>query len=167
MIPLSPPSVQRTYSEFWSRDPSFVQAPTEAEDAELSSDAKAALAEHKRKIRIARETGDWSALRVAGSGEPTMFQVEPLPGNAWRWIMARVLGGEFDLYEVAALVFRVCIRDVVNGGIEDIDREDHKALGRIATVAVTNHLDAFNPSIVTEIGLALWERGTRGLLAPK
>ncbi len=153
------PSNQRTYDEFWSGDPAFVQLAENADDK--------AVDEHVRQIQMARETGNWQALRIADGPEPTRFGVKPMPGNAYRALCGMLESKQIDPIGLAPLAFRACIVRIDNGGMDGVlpRINDHK-LGDIAAVKVTNYLDSIDLGIVSEIGTQLFMRGTQGL-APK
>ena len=72
---IRPPSNQKHYDEFWSEDEAFEQLPAEA-----TAEARAAFG---AKLTVAIETGDWSALRVAGASEPTKFIMRQIPGESF------------------------------------------------------------------------------------
>ena len=162
------PNVQRPYDEYYSGDPAFVQPPIspgkDADDEERTAYAVAAKA-YVESVERARETGDWSHLRVEGSAPPTRFHVKPMPGEAFREICARIENREPAVL-LAPWAFRAAIVKMENAGEHEIKWENHPRFGRIATNATTNYLDAIDMSIVTEIGLVLAARGTQGL-SPK
>jgi hypothetical protein len=166
---INPPSAQKPFDEFWSGDPSFVQAPADPpEDASPDDVArhKALVDEYRHKLDLARETGDWSGLRVAGAGEPSRFTCLPVKGALVRWMHEQITTGKLSTLQVAALTFRACVVGMENVGAFKIEHEHHEHLGAIATRGLTDYLDSVHMGIVTEIGLRLYSRGTRGL-SPK
>jgi hypothetical protein len=163
---INPPSSQKPYDEFWSRDKSFAQRPElpKGADDDAKEAHEKALEEYQRLLTIALDHGDWSALRIEGTNEPTRFPVRPLTGKQMRWIASQ---NNLGMADGAALVFRACILGMVNAGDFEMPKpERHPGLGMIAPEEVTNYLDSIDMGIVTEIGLRLLERGTRGL-SPK
>jgi hypothetical protein len=141
---IRPPSNQRVYTAVFSRDPVFVQLPDEPSDEQL--------AELRQKWTNARETGDYTALLVEPSGEPTLFDMKQLTTDQYVAIM--------DVYrsspqEAAVLAFRTALTDIRNFIKVDIKRVNHKKLGMIAT---TEFFDKANVppglahQIVVELG---------------
>jgi len=148
------PSNQKTYAEYYSGDPAFRQLVENANAAETK--------QYVADIERARDTGDWSHLLIEGQ-IPTTFHVRPMPGEAWRELVSRIEARETAV-KLSALAFRACIQKIDNGGMDGpIKPELHPQLGQIATVAITNQLDAIDPGIVSEIGLLMITRGTQGL----
>lgn len=161
---INPPSLQRPYDEFWSFDPAIVpppdDPPSDADD-DVKGSFRAAVEEWKRRLDVARETGNWSAVTVPGM-DPTRFTLEPITGQALREIRSRLEAGQLDMTHTAApLAFRACIVKISNPSIE-FKHERDKDLGRLAPVSLTNKLDAIDPTIVTELGILCLTRGTQG-----
>src|SRR5688572_26893296 len=148
MITVRPPSNLKPYDDFWSGDSAFVQC--ETTDSE-------SLTEHARRIRQARQTGDWNDLIVPGRS-PTKFVMQPLKGEQIRWIRDRTEVGEDRAMGDAvtlALAFRCALVEISNISFESkLTFVDHRNLGKIADTPVTNMLDAHDPSIVSELGAA-------------
>lgn len=164
-----PPSNQSSYTEIWSGDPALVQPPPEPKGASKAAlkEYKAALEEHQRKVKLAGESGNWSALLIPGQ-QPTRFVVRPLSGQAYREIVSRLLltdpNSEKRLTQITmpAVVFRCCIEKIENGGYDqEIQRYPHEAFGSIVSVDVANYLDGIDPTIVSEIGRRIYDRGTQ------
>lgn len=166
MIATQPPSIQREYSEFWPGDEAFIQPPEapadDADDAAKKVHAEA-IAQYERKIERARETGNWNEILVPG-GQPTIFTLRPIPGQAQRTLAARVLSGEVDqVFTAPRIAFQAAIVKIENPSIEvkpEADREIVKAYGRIASVSVTDALDRINARIVSDLGELVFSRGT-------
>lgn len=118
------PSLRKPFVDHWSEDPSFQQGPAEGE----------ALGDYEARVKVAIETGDWSGLRVEGSGEPTAFTVRPMPADAYAKLAdAKNAGmGENELF---ALAFRVVLQSVVNLGDAKVTFADDDRFGRIASLA--------------------------------
>lgn len=166
---IRPPSNQKTYDEFWSRDPAFIQppsAPTFAVDGDELADKAAreahlqALRDHQRLVRNARETGDWSAL-LAGAEQPTRFIMRPLPGTLFRVIVDLVMSERVGEAESNMLMVRAALVGVANLGDVDVKLALDPAypkLGKIATVDVPNLLDSVDPKIVAELAETIRDR---------
>lgn len=167
---IQPPSIIRRYDEFYSRDPAFVQRPVIPPDTADDAERKQRIAEieaYDKLLRTARETGDWTALRVDGAPQPSRFTMRPMPGHVYRALADLASTAGNSMVTLAPLAFRACIVEMHNVGEHQIKREIDPKLGDIATVATTNYLDEIDLGIVSELGaLLMLERGTRGL-APK
>lgn len=156
---LRPPSNQRPYDAFYSRDPAFQQAPELAAnelDEDLVKAHKVALAAHADRIRIARETGDWRPLLV-GELQPTLFTMQPMSGDTFRKIADLVTGGAIRAFALDQLALRCALVSVVNLGDYTVERKLHEnprlhELGPIATIDIPNLLDAVDRRIVGELG---------------
>lgn len=129
---------------------------------QLPADADAkAVKEHAAKVKRCRETGDWSGLLIQGA-TPTKFVMRPIAGSQLRWLTDQL--GRTDEFRIGlgvalALLFRCAFVDVHNLGIEvDAKTSQHRDLGSIASVKVTNLLDSIDASIVAEIADAAFER---------
>ncbi len=140
-----PPSLQQPYTEYYSGDPAFVQLPKNAN----AKDKK----DHARKLKSARERGDWSALLIGGS-EPTAFKMNVLEGDQFRTLVSMNIGG-LELFQLA---FRCAIADIENAGELTVTRVTHPRLGTIASADVTNALDKLSTAIVNELGALALER---------
>lgn len=140
---LRPPSNQHPYNDHFSGDPAFVQPPANA--------TKAQLEEHARKVEVARETGDWKALLIEGQ-QPTTFVMRPLKGNTFRNLVDDSMADKIGGAMMAQLAFRAAIESIANLGDVQIARQNDPRFGEIATVDVTDTLDAISPKIVGELG---------------
>jgi hypothetical protein len=152
------PSLQKTWSMFVTCDLAIVKRPA-ADDA-------AALADWQAKIKAARETGDWTPVTVDGQ-QPTKFQMGQVDRNVWRVIQDRATltpgtHGHIGFVQLAALLFRLSIRDI-NGLDLKIERAVDPEWGWLmASPAIVNALDEADPSIVGELGMEVFNR-LRGL----
>lgn len=155
MIPVRKPSYQHEFDLFFSGDDAIAQLPGDA--------SKEAQEEHARKLRVARETGDWSPILVAGK-QVTRFKCRPIAGTRFRRYLDRVLAGAIGESESRGLLLRMALADVVNlpgtdGSPFNVDRVASE-YGEIASTAIVDYLDSRDPAIVNELGLALFERQT-------
>lgn len=161
---IRPRSLQHTYDEFWSGDEAFAQPPdppssTREQDPAAWAAWDEQFAEHQLKVKVARDTGAWDALRVDGSDEPTKFVLRPVPGDVFRKVVDAVSQGEVGGTEAVLLLFRLALVEVVNlAGVREVKRAKHPRFGDMAGVEVPNLLDRVNPAIVGEIGTTIRDR---------
>lgn len=147
------PSNQGRYTIYFSGDPAFVQLKEDATPEEAK--------EYFEKLEHARETGNYSLLRLEGGGEPTGFVMRPMQGQAARELGVRNNQG-VAISKLTPLAFRACIVKV-DGDDYPVKPMHDPDLGDIATVDITNALDSVSPQIVNELGLYLMKRGCQGL----
>lgn len=132
------PSNQRNYDLVWSRDEAFVQLPDAPPDSASQEDKDAyekLQKAHIAKWEIARESGDYSALRVEGKPDPTVFTMKPLSHEQLMvlWDMGRADAG---VGETNALAFAAALQGVTNLGDAVVERNHfHPKLGMIASTA--------------------------------
>lgn len=146
------PSVQKTYDEYYTGDPAFVQL-----DDNASADARA---EHERKLKLARLTGNWSDLLVEPTAKPTKFGFRIIPSEMRRKLVDMIGASENARLslEWIALCFRGAIVDVANLGDVRVAKVKHPEFGVIASTDICDLLDGIDPQIVNELGLRAWER---------
>lgn len=149
------PSLIREYSAIYSRDPSLVQAPVAPEGKDATPEAIAAYSavatEYAHKLKVARETGDYSALRLDGAGEPTLFQMRQLSADAY----SRILYRDGSAIENTVLAFRYALRSVANWPGAEVTLEQHPELGQIASLSFFDKLGvpaAMSAAIAIELG---------------
>ena len=168
------PSYQREYTDHWSRDPALEQSPV-APPAEAAAEAKAAhetaVANYERKLRVARETGNWQPMVLDGQS-PTSFVMGQVDRNAWRAIEDRMkLPADNQLRIGAkqgmALLFRLAVQRIVGLDLEVVRRPDPRWEGWVmAQPDLVTELDNnFHEDIVSELGDEVFVR-LRGL-SPK
>lgn len=156
------PSVQKHYDMFVSVDPAFVQL--ERGDLDDAAWAKA-QEEHADKLRVARETGDWSGL-LAGTGEPTKFTLRPIPGTMFRTLVDWLHGAKIGPAMFASLLVRASLVSVTNLGDHKVTPVTFDGLGKIASHTTTDLLDEIDLRIVAELAEVIQARGDHGL-SPK
>lgn len=154
------PSYQREYTDHWSGDPALLQPPPEpADDASSESRDRyvEALEEYWRKLRVARETGNWQPMRV-GDAAPTSFIMGQVDRNIWRAIRDRMTLPADNALRIGAatgtaLLFRLALTKIVGLDIDVDRRPDARWEGWVmASPEVVNELDAIHAGIVTELG---------------
>lgn len=161
------PSAQKQYDDYCSLDPAFIQPPSPpaegASDSERES-FKAAAEEYLAKLTAAKETGDWSALRIDGQ-TPTKFVLGQVDRNVWRAIMDRaVLPGDsprsIGQITLHSLLFRLALKSIVGLGDVKVERApDHNWEGWVMAQAdIVTQLDEIDPRIVGEIGAGVFKR---------
>lgn len=146
---IRPPSLQRAYDEFYSGDPAFVHPPDDA-----TADQKA---EWSHKIRVARETGDWSPIVKPGE-MPTKFVMMPIAGNVVRRIIDQALSDKIGTAQMHQLAFRAAVIEVVNLDGAKVKRVETDNYGMLATSEITDFLDSISLFIVSELGREALER---------
>ena len=148
------PSVQRTYDLCWSGDSAFVQLPDDA-DAD-------AIKAHADKWRVARETGDYSALEVEGASPPTIFTFRQLNHDQTATLLDMSRSRQHGVAVVNSLAFMTAIDKVSNLGDAKIERNVlHSQLGLIASsdfFAAAGVPPAVSVPIVLELGEIVFER---------
>ena len=137
----------------------MIQVPTNIGNYTDCWAGDSALLKDENLVRIARETGDWSALIVEGQ-TPTRFTMRVIPGHVFRKIADSALGE----VERLSMLFRASCTAI--SGLEPFkfttvkDRD----YGVLASVDVTDLLDSVNINIVNELGSAAMNRS---FLRPK
>lgn len=132
-----PLSLIKPYTDHFSEDPAFVQAPVapgkDATDEERET-YKAALEEYSTQLTVAIDTGNWSALRVQGS-EPTTFTMRPLPSDVFGKLADLKASGTGE-NEIYVLAFRAACVGVANMGGAKLTFVADPVLGQIASLDV-------------------------------
>lgn len=168
------PSLIKTYDEYYSGDPAFVQLSPNASEEELK--------QYIARRKVARETGDWSGLLAPGGGKPTKFKLRPLTAdlegalNDYRVSSSGVaMDSTVTLLTVRAALIAVIGFANPENGMDFIVQRDvdprFPALGTIATPEVVNALwqvrDAADrqvgPLIVSELCQTILMRSNGGL----
>jgi hypothetical protein len=146
---IRPPSLQKHQDDFYSGDPAFIQLPGDATEAQR--------VEHAHRWKVARETGNYSALLVEGQ-HATKFTMQPIKRNDWRAFADRA-SLPFDSSRrignavLPSLLFRMSVVSISGLDIE-IKRYPHREWDGwdMASVDVIEMLDSIDPRIVTELG---------------
>lgn len=160
MLKVLPSNIKDSAFPF-SKDPAFVQAPeAPSEDADSATVEayKKALKEHQHKWKVARETGDYSALRVAGTDEPTLFHLRPLSADAFTYLASH------QPQDGAVLAFRYALKDVSNWSGFEMALTDHPKLGRIADLAAFDKAGVpggFTVALAIELGNIVTTRASQ------
>jgi hypothetical protein len=162
---LRPPSQQNDYDTYWSGDPALEQPPAsladDADDAAKKAHAEAKKA-YANKLKVAHETGDWSALQREGA-QPTKFVMKPVPGTILRKIVDRLgmpaIAGGLGPSEMLAILVRLAIVSIENLGFaHSIEKVKDEQFGQLASTKTTDMLDSIDLSIVTELGKEIRRR---------
>lgn len=149
---IRPPSLQRTYNEHWSQDAAFYQP---AADATVEQ-----VRDYLAKLEVAWDTGDWSALRVEGGGEPTTFVVRPLGVEQLGKLRDLRSAGMGD-NEISQLAFRCALVSVSNLGDVKVKHVEDERFGRIASLsflAEAGIFGDFGVQLVVELGTRVFKR---------
>lgn len=129
----------------WSQDPALIDH--DANDEEW-----------KRKLAIARETGDYAPVTKQGE-RLAFFHVKPIRPSIMRKL-SHMLNDDTPMV-FWSTVFRLAIDSIENvEGLPKIERVNDSHLGSIATEAIVDALDLISPSLVNEIAVAAFERSS-------
>lgn len=156
---IRPPSIQKVYTAWYSRDPAILPLPAEATDEQKK--------ERERLIKIARETGDLSAIQVPGE-IVTLFKMRPLSVDQFGELASLRERGEGG-YRMSETAFRFALLDATPLP-DDIGVKftDHPRWGKIATTSFLDDLKLpakLSAEIVSELGDMAIERAAD--LSPK
>lgn len=155
---IRPPSAQRPWDTFYSLDSAIIQPPaipdgelTEEQQAEI----KAAIADYRAKIKVAKETGDWRAIVVDGQ-VPTKFTMAQVDRNVWRAVVDRMqLPTNSHRYigpaQASAVVFRLAVKAIA--GWDAFERLPDPLWDNwtMAPAKIVEQLDEIDQRIVAEI----------------
>ena len=157
------PSVQHAYTFIWSRDPALSAIEPLADDATDVQREQHAEAEvdRARKLEIARETGDYSALIVPGR-TPVCYQLGHLSRNDRAWLdgevgMSAELGRPLGLIERNDLLVRVALRSIDNFK-HKVKRVKNRAGIWLSEPEIIDLIDAAQPTALAEIADTVWQR---------
>jgi hypothetical protein len=146
-------SQARPFTDFFSEDPAFEQPPDapnkDATDEQVAA-YKSALEAYLLKRRHAEETGDWSALRVQGSSEPTRFTVRLIPPDALGKLGDMSAAGTGE-NELATLAFRLALIDCNIEGVA-VRRVDDDKFGKLADISWLADAGGTGVRLMREIG---------------
>ena len=161
------PSYQHEYVDHWSGDQALVQRPVPPPDDATAAVKEAhakAVDDYERKLRVARETGNWQPLIIEGQS-PTPFVMGQVDRNAWRSLRDRLrlppgTPGWVGPTQGVALLFRLALQRVVGLDLEVARRADARWENWVmAQPDIVTELDArFSPGIVAELGSEVFER---------
>lgn len=145
------PSLQRQYDEYWSEDPAFVQPPEDATGEQRK--------EHANRVRIARETGDWSPL-VAQNAQPTKFVMRPLKGALARKLLDDINFGRVGSAVLASIAFRAALVTIENGPTHwpAVSQVNHPDYGPLVAQEVADAIDGEDLAIIGELGGVILNR---------
>lgn len=165
---LRPPSLAKSYDEYVSVDPVFIQPPEIADDA-----TDAAREEHTKAaeqylatLKAARETGDWTPMLTLGRtlNEATKFTLLQIDRNVWREIIDRStlpldVPNRIGPSALRALLVRLALKSAVALDMKIERAPDPRWNDYVmASSDVIDYLDAINPRIVGELGSRIIER---------
>lgn len=149
---IKPPSLQSTYTLVWSNDPAL-ELPVHADDPALSADDNAAASaetdkERARLLRVARATGNWSAITKPGE-QPTVFHFQNLSRSEWSWAEGEINRRRLGALESNDLMFLIALRRIDNF---DCKVERYRASEIEGT---RDHIWMTKPSVVDKLHAAL------------
>lgn len=146
-----PPSLVGTYDLIYSSDDAL-DRPADSDQPELADGETAAAfraryelwagpyVEWERKLKVARETGDWTALLIPGQ-EPTRFKIRQVPAEVWTKVDSVAKAEGWSNTERVAWLFRLFVVDVTNVPADRgwrMTRTRHPKLGDVAGVELVN-----------------------------
>lgn len=139
------PSLVHPTPIIWSRDPALIDHDPNDE-------------EWNRKLKVSRETGDYSAILKPGE-KPAFFHMAIIRPTVLRSVTP--LWDESTQAVFWSTVFRLSIQSVENvEGLAKIEKEQHAEFGAIAKESVVDELDRVSPSIVNEIAVIAFQRSS-------
>lgn len=163
---IRPPSLSKSWDEFWTGDPAFIQPPgVPAKDAteEQRSEYATEIDLYLTKIKAAKETGNWAEVLVPGA-VPTKFVLQPVDRNIWREILDRGAlpadcSRRIGILTAVALLFRLSLKSI-SGFDKKVERApDPQWDGWImAQPEIVNALDEIDDKIVSEIGGTIYRK---------
>lgn len=166
-----PPSLQREWTTFWSRDPAFIPWPvppsTDTDEAAIKAYFKA-RDEHAERVRVADETNGWASLLIEGE-TATQFVLQPIDRNIWRAIAERMALPDENprvvgIATLPALLFRLAIKSIPGFEMK-VERKPDKRWENwvMAQSELVTALDEISPNIIAEIGTRLYTRLQSGV----
>lgn len=165
---IRPPSIQKQYDEFFAGDPAFVQRPSKPEGTAATELAikewEKAAEDYDAKLRTARETGDWSALRVNATEQPTKFVMQIVSSDVYRHAIDMLSAEQIGRATFVALLVRACCTSIHEiAGIVERDFKPaidpmYPRLGKLAPQSLIEKLDQADISIVGELAAGIQRR---------
>jgi hypothetical protein len=167
-----PPSLHFDYHTCFSGDPAFAGLlPDPAIAPEGSKEREELIEERRRKLEIARDTGDWSSITKTDE-QPTLFRLRSIHGEL-AWIESERQRRNMSHGEWCELGLRYALVKIENIGIPfEVKTEKDSNGRRIVTLATIDKLraigiDSGDPmlghSIVSEIGEVALSRAIEGI----
>jgi hypothetical protein len=143
------PSYVSDFDVILSTDDAVVQPAPDASQADKD--------EHARKLRVARQTGDYAPVLVEGK-VPTRFVCRIVDDEKLRRIIDRVnvTGPDrIGTAEMLALMVKLSLKDVANCAGLKVEKATDETWGRVVGPAT---MQALGRDIVSELGGIIWER---------
>lgn len=136
---IKPPSLQREFTIIWSKDPALVpppETPDENADEAALAAYKLALTDYERRLKVARETGEWAPMVREGHA-PTAFHFMGLDREEGSWLYGE---SEYSSIHKRPLTRPEQFNLIVRIGIRGIDN-----FGDYSGRVVRNHLPNGGP----------------------
>jgi len=165
------PSLIKPYVDFWSEDESFIQPPAKPSadvDDETRKAYDEALADYTAKLTAVIDTGNWSALRKEGAGEPTGFVMRQLSADVLGKILDLRQSDKIGEREVMSLVFRAALISLTHFDGPKIVHDEDEDLGNLVSLKwmeSVGFVGAVGIRIIQEIGARVFVRASQ--LGPK
>lgn len=141
---LKAPSLQ-TYYDYSPFDSVFTQLRDNAPEDERKK--------YFALVRQCRERQDWTELLAPNKsiGEASRFEFRVLPGTVYRAIIDMLARRVIGPATYVALMFRAAVVSIDNFEGELAFASHDGVPGKIATSAIVDRLDAFDPQVVAEL----------------
>lgn len=160
---LRPPSLFKSWDEFVSVDPVFVQAPKL--DDEPTDEQKEEAEKYLAKLKAARDTGDWEPMLAPGRSlnEATKFTLLQIDRNIWREVLDRStlpleVANRIGPSQLRALLVRLALKSALALDVKIERSVDPKWGYEMAQADIISYLDSIDPRIVGELGTRIIER---------
>lgn len=143
---LKAPSLQTGYTLVFSGDPALnlpaipAALPSDA-SAEQVAERDAVIADRQNQLRVARETGRWDKLCIAGE-RPTLFHLKPLSGSTYTWLASEADRRELRPAETMELALRLALDSIENLGAIKVSFEKSEDGQRLVKRSVIDDLYA-------------------------
>jgi len=154
------PSHTNPAPAFVTTDDALIQPPELADKAtdEQRAEWEKALEEYAAKLRVARQTGDWSGITLPGK-QPVRFILRPMPFEGHATIAGMRQRGE-PPESVLLLAVQLCLVDIEGIAVR-VDWEQHERFGKVAALST---LAKFGTSqgllIAVELGTVAIQRAS-------
>lgn len=175
MIQIQPPRFSGTYDIISSYEPDLdrPEIPDRLDnesDEDYRRRVQEALLPFNRRLVVARETGDWSAVLKPGAN-PTKFRVRRIPGRRWEAFDTFIQAANLTDFGRASLLIRMAIVSidqwvpgfVIGSQVEHVDNLGRPTgIGPVASVDVIESFFAARPGeeaidMIVDLGTCIYK----------